>query len=92
MLGADWFGSFDAANNFFPADGFHLFNQLPGLAEPGIHPGGVEGELSNYRNFYFVPLAQDNFRQKPTSLVAKFDLAPQTIEAALCLASAIRWR
>ncbi len=41
------------------------------------------GTLSNYRNFYFVPLAQDNFRQKPTSLVAKFDLAPQTIEAAL---------
>ena len=41
------------------------------------------GTLSNYRNFYFVPLAQDKFRQKPTSLVAKFDLAPQTIEAAL---------
>lgn len=38
--------------------------------------------LANYRNFYFVPLGQDNHRQKPTSLVAKFELVPETLEAA----------
>lgn len=38
--------------------------------------------LANYRNFYFVPLAQDSPHKKPSSLVARFDLAPAAIAAA----------
>lgn len=41
------------------------------------------GLLENYKNFYFVPMGQDNHKQKQTSLVAKFELAPLTIEYAL---------
>lgn len=40
------------------------------------------GVLANYRNFYFVPIGQDNHRQKPASLVARFELVPETIAAA----------
>lgn len=41
------------------------------------------GALRNYKNFYFVPLAQDDPLAKPFSLVADFGLIPQTILAAL---------
>jgi dipicolinate synthase subunit B len=41
------------------------------------------GALMNIRNYYFVPLKQDDYKEKPTSLVADFDKIPQTIEAAL---------
>jgi len=41
------------------------------------------GILLSSRNYYFVPFSQDNHLQKPTSLVAKFELAPETIENAL---------
>ena len=41
------------------------------------------GLLENYKNFYFVPMGQDNHKQKQTSLVAKFELAPMTIAYAL---------
>ncbi|MBR5496240.1 MAG: dipicolinate synthase subunit B [Oscillospiraceae bacterium] len=41
------------------------------------------GVLMNLRNYYFVPFRQDNCMQKPTSLVARFDKIPQTIEYAL---------
>lgn len=41
------------------------------------------GALMNYRNFYFVPLSQDDCLKKPASVVADYDLLPQTIEAAL---------
>ncbi len=41
------------------------------------------GTLMNLRNYYFVPFRQDNCMQKPTSLVARFDKIPQTIENAL---------
>lgn len=41
------------------------------------------GALRNYKNFYFVPLAQDDPFAKPFSLVADFGLIPQTILAAL---------
>lgn len=41
------------------------------------------GALMNYRNFYFVPLRQDDCLKKPTSIVADYDLLPQTIEYAL---------
>lgn len=41
------------------------------------------GALRNYKNFYFVPLAQDDPLAKPFSLVANFGLIPRTIMAAL---------
>ncbi|MBQ3575477.1 MAG: dipicolinate synthase subunit B [Clostridia bacterium] len=41
------------------------------------------GKLLNTRNIYFVPLAQDDPVGKPTSVVAKFDLIPETADLAL---------
>ena len=41
------------------------------------------GALCNYKNFYFVPLAQDDPLEKPFSLVADFKKIPQTIIEAL---------
>lgn len=41
------------------------------------------GALMNYKNIYFVPFSQDNYKSKPNSMVANLDLLPETIEAAL---------
>ena len=41
------------------------------------------GILLNTRNYYFVPMRQDNPEQKPTSLVADFRKIPDTLELAL---------
>ena len=41
------------------------------------------GALLNLRNYYFVPMRQDNPEGKPTSIVADFNLIPQTLEEAL---------
>ena len=41
------------------------------------------GELFNRKNYYFVPMLQDDWINKPASLVAEFSLLPKTIEAAL---------
>ena len=41
------------------------------------------GILQNYKNYYFVPYAQDNFEGKPNSLVADFSQLSDTIEYAL---------
>ena len=41
------------------------------------------GHLLARKNYYFVPYGQDDPEKKPTSLVAHFDLIPDTIEAAL---------
>lgn len=41
------------------------------------------GELFNRRNYYFVPMRQDDIIKKPSSLVAEFDMLPDTVEAAL---------
>lgn len=41
------------------------------------------GDLLNRRHYYFVPFGQDSPEKKPTSLVASFDLLPETIAAAL---------
>lgn len=41
------------------------------------------GILINMKNLYFVPFGQDNFIGKPNSMVAHFDLIPQTLEEAL---------
>lgn len=40
------------------------------------------GELFNRKNYYFVPMLQDDIEKKPASLVAKFEMIPQAIESA----------
>lgn len=41
------------------------------------------GELFNRKNYYFVPMLQDDIEKKPASLVAEFSMLPQAIEAAM---------
>ncbi|MCL2013793.1 MAG: dipicolinate synthase subunit B [Oscillospiraceae bacterium] len=41
------------------------------------------GVLLNSKNYYFVPLHQDDPHKKPTSLIANFELIPSAAEAAL---------
>lgn len=41
------------------------------------------GLLLNTRHVYFVPFIQDNPYDKPSSLIAKFDLTIKTVEKAL---------
>lgn len=41
------------------------------------------GELLNRKNYYFVPMVQDNPERKPRSVVAKMDQIPETVEKAL---------
>lgn len=41
------------------------------------------GSLMNIKNYYFVPLAQDDYVNKPTSLVCDFDLLPLATASAL---------
>ena len=41
------------------------------------------GKLLGKKHYYFVPFGQDNPKGKPTSMVAAFEMIPQTLEAAL---------
>ncbi len=41
------------------------------------------GELFSRKDFYFVPMLQDDVEKKPSSLVAEFDMIPKAIEAAM---------
>lgn len=41
------------------------------------------GMLLNYKNYYFVPLIQDDYEKKPNSIVADFKNLPRTVELAL---------
>ncbi len=41
------------------------------------------GTLLNTKNLFFVPFAQDDPFKKPNSMISKFELIPETIEAAL---------
>ena len=41
------------------------------------------GRLLVRKNYYFVPFGQDDPKNKPTSLVAHFDMIPETLELAL---------
>lgn len=41
------------------------------------------GALMNLRNYYFVPLRQDDHKKKPTSAVGDFSLIPDTVISAL---------
>ncbi|MDE5936966.1 MAG: dipicolinate synthase subunit B [Ruminococcus sp.] len=40
------------------------------------------GELFNRKNYYFVPMLQDDIEKKPASLVAEFEMIPQAIMSA----------
>ena len=40
-------------------------------------------ELLNRKNVYFVPFGQDNYKEKPNSLISHYDLLVPTIEEAL---------
>lgn len=41
------------------------------------------GKLLNTKNIYFVPMSQDDYVNKPNSLVAHFDLIPQCVKDVL---------
>ena len=41
------------------------------------------GALMYMKNIFFVPFGQDNYKAKPTSLIAKTPLIPDTIELAM---------
>lgn len=41
------------------------------------------GRLMARKHYYFVPYGQDDAEKKPTSLVAHFELIPDTIDAAV---------
>lgn len=41
------------------------------------------GALFNRKNYYFVPMLQDDLLNKPASLVAEFSMIPAAVEAAL---------
>lgn len=41
------------------------------------------GTLLNTKNIYFIPFGQDNYKSKPNSLVAHYDLTLPTLESAL---------
>lgn len=66
----------------------HLRNQKPVIIAVSTNDGlsGSAkniGTLRNYKNYYFVPLAQDDCVKKPFSLVADFEKIPGTIIEAL---------
>lgn len=41
------------------------------------------GLLMNSKNIYFVPMSQDDCKNKPNSIVANFDLIPETVKSVL---------
>lgn len=66
----------------------HLRNRKPLVIAISTNDGlGITlkniGFLINVKNIYFVPFEQDNFENKPNSIVAKMDLLIPTIEKAI---------
>lgn len=66
----------------------HLRNQRPVVIAVSTNDalaGAAKniGTLRNYRNFYFVPIFQDDPVGKPFSMISDFSRIPQTIESAL---------
>ena len=66
----------------------HLRSQKPVLLAVSTNDalsGGAKnlGLLINTKNYYFVPMMQDSPEKKPSSLVSRFDLLAESIEAAL---------
>ena len=66
----------------------HLRNGRPVIVAVSTNDGlagAAEniGRLLSRRNYYFVPLGQDDPITKPASLVADFSRIPQTLDAAM---------
>ena len=66
----------------------HLRNGRPVIVAVSTNDGlagAAEniGRLLARKNYYFVPFGQDDPRNKPTSLVAHFDMIPETLELAV---------
>ncbi len=66
----------------------HLRNGRPVIVAVSTNDalaGAAEniGKLLGKKHYYFVPFGQDNPKSKPTSMVAAFEMIPQTLEAAL---------
>ncbi|MGN1423680.1 MAG: dipicolinate synthase subunit B [Oscillospiraceae bacterium] len=66
----------------------HLRNQRPVVIAVSTNDalaGSAKniGTLRNYRNFYFVPIFQDDSAGKPFSMIADFSKLPQTIAEAM---------
>lgn len=66
----------------------HLRNQKPVVIAVSTNDalaGSAKniGMLLNYKNYYFVPMSQDDCINKPTSLVANYALIPDTLILAL---------
>ncbi len=66
----------------------HLRNNRPLIIAPSTNDaltnaGKNIGALLNRKNIFFVPFGQDNFSDKPCSMVADFTLIQETLENAL---------
>lgn len=66
----------------------HLRNNRPVVIAVSTNDGlgtAAEniGRLLNRKNIFFVPFGQDDSVNKPNSLVADFNLAPETVKAAV---------
>ena len=66
----------------------HLRNQRPVVIAVSTNDalsGSAKniGILRNYKNFYFVPMLQDDCLGKPFSMISDFSKIPQTILEAL---------
>lgn len=66
----------------------HLRNLRPVVIAISTNDGlggnaGNIGHLLNRKNIYLVPFGQDDYREKPNSLIADMHLIPETINAAL---------
>ena len=66
----------------------HLRNGRPVIVAVSTNDalaGAAEniGKLLARKHYYFVPFRQDDPMQKPTSMVARFEMVPETLDAAL---------
>lgn len=66
----------------------HLRNGRPLIIAPSTNDaltsaGKNIGALLNRKNIFFVPFGQDNFNDKPCSMVADFSLIQRTLDSAL---------
>ena len=66
----------------------HLRNERPVLVAVSSNDalsGNARnlGTLMNTKNYFFVPFGQDDAIMKPTSLVAKTEMIPEAVKAAL---------
>lgn len=66
----------------------HLRNGRPVVLAPATNDALAAnfkniGQLMNNKNIYFVPFGQDDFAEKPCSLMSDFSLAEDTILSAM---------